>query len=178
MSTDQRSEKSLTFERQWSELRKEGELILSRSAFDPLDFLDFLPVLVIAEIDLASRTMPIRFAGSAIRDFVGFELTGKDFIEYDSNANAEVGWQHRQAYHDHPCGRYEVLDIKFQGGFHMECALTILPLTGTNEERLVVTLVEPIESKVSIINSETELIAEALKYGTYLDTGSGTPTQT
>lgn len=178
MSIAQRSEKGLAFERQWSKLRNKGELIPPHSAFDLLEFLDFLPVLVIAEIDLASRTMPIRFAGNAIRDFVGIELTGKDFIEYDSNADPEVSWQHRQAYHDHPCGRYEVLDIKFQGGFHMECALTILPLTGTNDERLVVTLVEPIESKVSIISSEAELIAEALKYGAYLDIGSGIPTQT
>lgn len=175
MSLDERSKASLAFERQWSELRQDGAVVPLQDAFDPIEFIDYLPVLVLAEIDLENMTMPIKLAGNAIRDFVGFELTGKDFLEYDSNDDADLGWVHRRCYHDHPCGRYELLDIKFGGGFFMESALTILPLIGTMGERSVAVFVEPFESKVSVVNEESAVIAESAKFGAYLDIGAGVP---
>jgi hypothetical protein len=178
MSLDQRSQKSHAFEKQWSELRKGDEPIPPQKAFDPIAFVDYLPVLVLAEIDLDEKTMPIRLAGNLIRDFVGFELTGKDFLEYDTNPDTELGWEHRRAYHDHPCGRYEVLDIKFGGGFYVECALTILPLIGEKKERIVAVFVEPFESKVSVIRNERAAIAETVKFGVYLDISAGVPDPT
>lgn len=172
-----RSETSLAFERQWSALRGEGELVPAHAAFDPVAFVDLLPVLVIAEIDLDSKTMPIILAGSAIRDFVGFELTGEDFLKYDSEVNEQQGWQHRRYYHDHPCGRYEELDVRFTGGLHMECALTILPLGGSKGRRLIAILVEPMESVLPPASSDPATIAEPAKVGVYIDVGAGVPAE-
>lgn len=175
MPIEQRNEASFAFEKQWAEMRKDGELVPPRASFDPLQFVDFLPTLVLVEIDLVSKKMPIKFAGSAVRDFVGFELTGRDFLEYDSNPDPELGWQHRVSYHDQPCGRFEVLDIKFNGQLYIECAMTVLPLAGTNSERLVIAFVEPLDTQTSLIANESKLITETVKFGIYLDIGAGVP---
>lgn len=96
MAIDQQSETSLRFESHWADLRKGDELVPLYSTFDPLDLADLLPLLVIAEIDLEALTMPIILAGKTIRDFVGFELTGQDFLENDKTDDLELGWRHRR----------------------------------------------------------------------------------
>ena len=175
MTSEHQSEDSLAFTRQWAHLREGDALVPSYAAFDPLDFVDFLSMLVIAEIDYEAGTMPIKLAGNTIRDFVGFELTGQDFLQFDKTDNDEKSWRHRRAYHNHPCGRYERLDVRFDSGIFMECALTILPLLGKKEERLIVIFVEPIVPQSIAPNSETATIAEAAKFGVYLDIGAGIP---
>lgn len=171
----ERSKSSLAVQEQWSRLRSEGELILPRSAFDPKYFVEFLPFLVMAELDLTTKTMPIRLAGSAIRDLVGFELTGKNFLDFDSEPNKEPGWRHRVAYHDHPCGRYEVLDVRYSSRLCRECALTILPLLGSRGERLIFVYVERIESTMPHHDEGTATIAEPVKMAMHIDIGSGVP---
>lgn len=173
VTNEHRSETSLQFERQWATLRNGDELVPLYSAFDPLDFAEYLSLLVIAEIDLEKQTMPIRLAGNTIRDFVGFELTGKDFLDYDNSENSEISWRHRMSYHDCPCGRFELVDVRYGSGLYMECALTILPLAGNNHERMIVILAEPLAPQAFIPEKETATVAEAAKFGDYIDIGAG-----
>lgn len=128
-----------------------------------------------AELDLTTKTMPIRLAGSAIRDLVGFELTGKNFLDFDSEQNKEPGWRHRVAYHDHPCGRYEVLDVRYSSRLYRECALTILPLLGSKGERLIFVFVERIEPTMPHHDEGTATITEPVKTAMHIDIGAGVP---
>lgn len=175
MSFDERSNMSLAFQQQWEQLRANGELVPSRSAFSPTKLVQFLPMIALVEIDLVSRTMPVKLAGSGIRDFLGFELTGKDFLATHLDADVETAWDHRRAYHDHPCGRYEVLDIKFSGKVPTETCLTILPLRGSNGERLVALFAESGQSIISLDEPRPRTISSPAKFASYIDLGTGVP---
>lgn len=175
MSIGKRSELSLTFERRWSEIRREGELVPPRAAFEPVNLIEFLPTLALVEIDPQARSMPVKLAGSAIRDLIGFELTGRDFLETHTDLDEAAVWQHRTTYHDHPCGRYEVLDIKFSGGFRVECCLTILPLWGTNQQRLIVLYAEPQEISTARPPKDSVAISSPAKFASCIDIGGGVP---
>lgn len=168
-----RSANSLDFEKAWSDLRAEGELIPPRSALRPVDFKEYLPTMGIVEIDTERHTMPIRLAGTAIRDFVGFELTGQNFLDYD--AEGERGWAWRLKYHEHPCGRYEELLVSFRQDLKIECALTILPLIGPENGRLVVVLFEPIAPEQSILNTDPAILTEIPTHAESIDIGAGVP---
>lgn len=170
-----RSELSLTFQEKWAGLRSGVELMPRYEAFDPVEFSEFLPNMVVVTVDPASRTMPIRLAGSAIRDFVGFELTGQDFLKFDTQIDDAVGWQHRSAYHDQPCGRYEELDVQFSGKCVEGCSLTILPLMGSAAERLILVLVDFKEVMLSKHAGHTAKSAKPADLSICLDIGAGVP---
>lgn len=175
MSADVRSEASLTFQEKWSEQCKDGELMPGYGAFDQTALSDFLPFMVVAKVDLALDSMPVILAGSAIRDFLGFEITGKDFLvslEQDDKIN---GRPNRVAYHDHPCGRYEERDINFKDTFHLVCCLTSLPLMGSNGERLIVTFVEVADTSSSSYQQHSATSTGQQKLGTFIDIGADVP---
>lgn len=175
MSFDERSEESLAFQSQWEALRGIGELVPARSAFLPSKFIEFLPSVVLVEIDLVARTMLVKLAGSGIRGFLGFELTGRDFLAAHIDADVENAWEHRRAYHDHPCGRYEVLDMKFSGDVQTESSLTILPLRGPGDERLIVLYAEPRKIILSEDKPRSDIVSSPAKFVSYIDLGAGIP---
>lgn len=171
----ERSKASLAFEKKWSDFQSSDKLIPGRIDFDILDLVDYLPQLVIAEIDLGAKKMPIKFAGTAIRDFVGFELTNVDFIDFDKNHDPEQGWKRRAAYHGHPCGRFEILEIGFSARKTIACGLTILPLLGRNGEQQVAVFVEPEEIRKAFGKLAPKMNGEKISFGIYIDLGAGTP---
>lgn len=116
MNESIRSKDSQVVQKTWSDLRAGGDLIPVFSPIDHLAFADVIPFLAIADLDFDAKTMPVKLAGSAIREFIGFEITGQDFLKYDVSSDTEASWQHRRNYHDYPCGRYERMDIKFDSG--------------------------------------------------------------
>ena len=178
MKMSERSNRSQEFQKRWSEGRSSGKFIPQRSEFDFLAFSEFIPQLVMAEVNLEDKTMPIKFAGTAIRDFVGFELTNMDFTEFDSNPDPAQGWLHRRAYHDCPCGRFELLKFKFERNKTFACQLTILPVVGPNEERQLAVLVEPDEVEKSFGRRAPKMSSETLTFGSYIDIGAGLPQET
>lgn len=170
-----RSDNSLVFEKKWAETRVAGEFVPKRSSFDFLTFSDFVSQLVIAEVDLATMTMPIKFAGNKIRDFVGIELTNVDFTKFDKNADPAQGWIKRKAYHDLPCGRFERLEISFDRDRALTCDLTILPLFGPQDERQLAVLVEPESVQKTNQRRLPKIHGETVAFGTYIDIGAGVP---
>ena len=95
MSIDDRSKASLAFQARWAELRAPGVLVPESNDIALTHFAEFLPLLIIVEVDLASGTMPIRLVGSLIRDIVGKEFTGKNFLEIVEDADSEGSWRSR-----------------------------------------------------------------------------------
>ncbi len=128
-----------------------------------------------AEMDPISKTIPIRLAGTAIRNLIGYELTGRDFLDCDRATDEEIIWQNVRCYHDHPCGRYVELDANFKGGFQAECALTFLPLLGSKGERLLITYVETDDSPSSKHSHGNAIIPEPAKFACQIDIGGGVP---
>lgn len=175
VSKEKRTKASLNFQIQWEKTRREGELVPPRSKFDPIDFPDILPSFILAEVDPVSQTMPIRLAGSAIRDFVGFELTGVNYLDYVEKTNETAEWLYRLALHDHPCGRFETVEISFTGDLSIACSLTTFPLVGSGGERLILTFAEPIESQLLPNRGQIANFTEHAVSIDFIDIGAGVP---
>lgn len=154
-------------------MREGNELVPSRSSLRPAVFKDFLPQIAIVEIDIENKTMPIRLAGTAICDFVGFELTGKDFLTYHSNA--EPGWSWRLKYHDHPCGRYEELLITSRRRLKIDSALTHLPMIDARNTRFLLTLFEPTITNQTVLNDSPAMLSGSARAADFIDIGAGIP---
>ena len=174
-----RSSTSLDFEAAWSDLRENSELIPQHSEVYSDRLIDYLPVSIIVEINPTQKSMPIRLAGSSIRDFIGFEITGQDLI---TNLGSTVfdtddddGWPVRFAYHDQPVGRYNKLVINFRSGMEVECSLTALPLWGSKQKRLILILVEAGNPTAMQRDDTAALISSRPDYAIYLDIGAGIP---
>ncbi len=175
MLNTKRSETSLHFQSIWAEARSVGELIPLRSNLHFEKFQDLASHLVFLKIDLEQKKMPILMAGIGIRDMLNFELTGKDFVSFDNEANVGIGWKHRQAYHDHPCGRLEFLTVGYEDNLHRDTVLTLLPVAGNHGERYLLCLVEEV---VPVVIPDEKKIVEVtgpLKAWTSIDIGAGIP---
>lgn len=174
MSDYERSSDSQAFQRTWENLRAEGQIVPVRSTSDLIEFAKFLPQIVLAEADIENDTMPIRMAGSTIRDWLGLDLTGRDYLDLGEHSDDEHARRHRSNYHDIPCGRYEILDVSFASGLKMECLLTILPIWGHARERIFVVLAEVSVPSDLRPDDSVVKIADFVKYGATIDIGAGT----
>lgn len=154
-------------------MRQGGDLVPSRSALRPVVFKDFLPRIAIVEIDAENRALPIRLAGTDICEFIGFELTGKDFLAYHSNA--EPGWSWRLKYHDHPCGRHEELHLTSHRHLKVDCALTHLPMTNARNSRFLLTLFEPTNTEHTTLNDTPDMLSGSARTAEFIDIGAGVP---
>lgn len=170
-----RSPASLDFGAKWAGLRAASDLVPLRNALSPAKFKSYLPATAIIEIDPVARTMPIRLAGTALRNLTGFEMTGHNFMDFDKNTQDEAGWALRLAYHDHPVGRYDEILINFDGGLKIDCALTALPIWGRNETRQIFVLVEPRETTAAHMEEQKALLTERPNMTHYIDIGAGIP---
>lgn len=168
-----RSPDSRKFQDLWSLMREGNDLVPLRSSLRPAAFKDFLARIAIVEIDAENKAMPIRLAGTAICEFVGFELTGKDFLDYHSNA--EPGWSWRLKYHDHPCGRYEELLMTSNRHLKVDCALTHLPMTNAQNTRFLLTLFEPTITKQTVLNDTPAMLSGSARAAEFIDIGAGIP---
>ena len=94
---------------------------------DNLYILLLLRNLVLILVDLERKSLPVEYTGSGMRNFIGFELTGEDFVIFDRVEEEVDFWKETAGFHDVPFGRYEQLDIQFEGNINSKCGLTNLP---------------------------------------------------
>lgn len=171
----ERTQNSLDFEASWRGIRTEGEHIPLRSAFSPKTFKSHLPYICIAEVDPIKDTMFIRLAGTSIRDYLGFELTGIDFNLLSETSRTEVSQQRRTGYHDHPFGRCELIEIIFSGNISTQCELTLFPLYGSKKERLLFVLLTPCFDRQRYLDATNRPISNGFSEELFIDIGDGIP---
>lgn len=177
MSTTERTDTSRAFQDRWAQVRPPGALVPEFSDIELSDFAEFLPLLSILEVDTVTRTVPFRFVGSFVRSIVGFELTGTCCLDYIDEVPTEASWQNRLIAHDHPCGRFEVMNVRFPGGVLMKGTQTSLPIAGAGHKRLLLVLSEPMEKPPHLKSDE---IANGIVPATttsFLDIGAGIPSR-
>lgn len=175
MSIHNRSEASVAFQARWSELRPAGVLVPESTDIELTHFAEFLPLLILVELDLASGTMPIRLVGSLIRDIVGREFTGQNYLDLVENEDEEAGWRTRLPVHDHPCGRFEIVHMKFPGHVRLQGSLTTLPMVRPSGERLFLVLGEPMAEPPHLEGDQTGGNITKNDNSMFFDIGAGIP---
>ena len=171
-----RSQDSLRFQDHWESFRAEEELVPQRSSVRPEVLRDLLKTTIIAQVDEEGARLDVRLAGTTIRDYIGFELTGRNFLDFDESSDDANGQEIRKNYHDWPCGRFERLNVVFSNERTFTSDVTVLPLWGNAQERLLLVLVEPpLMTKLGKLQSSTLVATQNSIFATSIDIGNGVP---
>jgi len=113
-ATPYSSEPAKRFASYWFALPRTG-VLPARSAFNPADIKDLLPIVVLRDVDELGNSR-YRLVGTGIRDLLGEELTGLNPIHFVPSGDAD---RYRQATHvmlSRPCGLVTELHFTSDGG--------------------------------------------------------------
>lgn len=176
MVSANRSEMSIRFQDRWAIRRSAGQLIPDYRDTDLTYYEDFLPFLVITEIEKESRRLPFRFVGSAIRDFAGRELTGTNYHDLFPDSKTDIIRERSHLLQEYSCGRYEHAVVDFKGGRHFSCDITILPMTDAKQNYIFLNYVEVTE-ELALLDPKKKLtkIEYPVDAVEYIDLGVGVP---
>lgn len=171
-----RTKAGLAFSRAWQRWRGD-DLLPDRARMNIEDIKDLLPSIVIVDV-LDRDTMPVRLAGTAIRETLGVELTGINYLDL-----ADTGQRERRArlLYDQalqPCGSYTHFPVPLKSGLTLkvECVCyPVLPEPGSDRLPQLVAvnallddpgLLDPVGRVVPVGTAEV--------FG-YIDIGAGVP---
>ncbi|KKJ78145.1 hypothetical protein WH95_02000 [Kiloniella litopenaei] len=110
----------------WLSLPREGVLPL-RSAFFPEKVPQILPSLIIYEM-VAKDFIRFRLAGTAVRERMGFDPTGENYLNYVADERKEKASQSFFSVVQQPCGMRVVSNHGMSTGRKMFLEVFMLPL--------------------------------------------------
>ena len=118
--------------------------------------------LIVLQVDLKHRSMPVEHVGEQVTEIVGFQLQGHDLAQFDFLSHTEKVWTERAEFFQLPCGKFEVAEIQVAGGLNKSCALTMLPLIGVDGPKRLVVLVEELDLLDYPLLDERKLLGRSL----------------
>ena len=134
-----RTSESLEFQDAWTSARGDAPCP-SRQAIGLKSFARFAPLMAVIEVDVRSRSLPFRLCGSGFFDLLGFDLTGRDYLDLVDPAIKENAFDSVVACLDTPCGLWQSTPTQVDGGDTLHFELTIFPIskTGTGPDHILV----------------------------------------
>jgi len=109
----------------WQSLPKTNQ-VPARSALDPSAIPEILPYFMLWEVN-AVHDARWRLVGSAIRDWFGTELTGKDVLEIHVPAARPKAVAAGAAMAAQPCGSWGLMALHSPHGYDYLVEVTCLP---------------------------------------------------
>ena len=136
----ERSEGSQAFEKKWLEACGDNP-IPARDEINLRRFAPFAPRMALIEPDRQNRTLPIRLAGSGLYEVTGFDVTGRNYLDFVAEEIRENAYRDVITLLDHPCGLWQITPFQMNGMPPMPVEYTLLPISlegGTTADLAVV----------------------------------------
>jgi hypothetical protein len=168
------SRKSVEFVDYWDALPKSG-FIPSRRDFDPCKQGPVLSSYVIHEL-VSPEVIRVRLAGTDIREQYGFEITGRNYLDFVDDWRRETASRSIFLICDHPCGLRASLRSETRSGRIMSNESVGLPMRDNNG---AATLVYYQSNLIDVEGyrepSEDEILNIDVVNEVYFDLGAGIP---
>jgi hypothetical protein len=158
----------------WNAIRGEA-LVPRRAQFDPLALVAILPMLQLFELQ-SRRVIRCKLAGTALRDFFGFDCTGRNLIELTPPDRQRTrSWRNWTGVAQ-PCGGVYGGTVRFASGAHARFVGISLPLRPDRDGAppQIVSVVAGV-ADLGWINKQTELKLLVPDEFVFLDIGAGVP---
>ncbi|MEQ9151850.1 MAG: PAS domain-containing protein [Parvibaculum sp.] len=171
-----RSEKSRAFEAAWRGIPATG-FIPDKTAFRAEHFAPFLNDIYLIELhDDRERRLLFRIAGQAIREALGLELKGQNYIDFVPPEDRErSGLSMRLMFGARPCGRWVGKQIVHTDGFRQPIELTQFPMMDADGgTRLVIGIAEGFATALEH-EAGGEFRFESHEAECFIDIGAGLP---
>lgn len=152
------------------------DLIPPRSALDPVAIPDLLPYLMLWEIN-AVEDAKWRLVGSAIRDWFGFELTGKPVLDIHAAGSRPRAVAAGAAMAAQPCGSWGLMALRSPRNYDFLVEILCLPLRDAEGgATLFVNSMERVQDR-NFFDSIAAAGARAINFVAhrFVDIGAGLP---
>ncbi|ABS64006.1 protein of unknown function DUF1457 [Parvibaculum lavamentivorans DS-1] len=173
-----RSAKSIAFQEAWAEIPKSA-LIPDKADFRPERLKTFLNDIYLVELhEEAERRVLFRLAGQSVRDGLGIEMRGLNYVDFVPPEHREAsGISMRKMFGPVPCGRWVRKEIVHSDGFRERIELTQMPMTDMASGCwLVIGIVEGFgENHAHAAADNGQFRFESLDAEHFIDIGAGLP---
>lgn len=166
---------NLEFARLWHGWR--GDRLLPRRADIELDALRrMLPLVVMIEYRSPDEAI-VRVAGSRLRDFLGYELTGANYIDLAPVEDRAVRSYRCWAVATRPCGSRLVYDHRLESGRVAQSEVVSLPLDAdqAGSPRMTLANIAPLTPRDPNSEGPAGTQIEVATTFAFLDIGAGVP---
>ncbi len=172
-----RSERCRAFSEYWWSLNREvPDGIPTRSMIDPSRIKPLLPYLLLHDLAEPGRSM-IRLVGTAITQRIGFDPTGRDYLELVNESRRQSAYRQLITIAEHPCGMRNINQVRYKSGKHTTSEAVGFPLRhardGTPMLLFVDDPIEPPEYDLDPRAQEVDVFKLAERE--YIDVGFGVP---
>jgi hypothetical protein len=175
-----RSSESREFEALWGSLRAPSRLMPGRAEFQPSKARRFLRDLVLMEAPSAvCSTLRIRLTGRRFDETIGFDISGRDHLEFMPPEFHAGVLAAARAMIERPCGLWQITPAHLVRGYGMHFEITAFPLAPDEQGRsFIVSQVLPVgDIMSSTLPTDKGLgVGGAVTYA-FLDVGAGQPAQ-
>ena len=172
-----RSQESCDFEGYWRSIRPNDVELPLKSSVNPARLKSLIGWLAFARVEEDRFATTVTMIGQSIRDLIGFNLTGMNFNDLDNLPDKEAARKRHLGYHDHPFGRVEELDIRFSNDISAVCELTLFPVWGENQERILFCLLQPKNTDPRLVLDNRGFLTQGSIDAAYIDLGNGVPAE-
>lgn len=173
-----RSAKSIAFQEAWAGIPKSA-FIPDKADFRPERLKAFLNDVYLVELHAeAERRVLFRLAGQSVRDGLGIEMRGLNYVDFVPPEHREAsGTSMRKMFGPVPCGRWARKEIVHRDGFRELIELTQMPMTdNASGGWLVIGIVEGFgENRAHAEADNGRFRFESLDAEHFIDIGAGLP---
>jgi hypothetical protein len=171
-----RSDASIAFENAWSAIPKDG-IIPDKAELRPERFAPFLRNTYLVELhDEPERRVLFRIAGEGIRNALGVDLRGRNYIDFVPEEHRDTsGTSMKLMFGAQPCGRWVRKEVMHRDGFRQLLELTQFPVRDrANGSQLVIGIVEGFGEDIAHA-ADDRFRFECLDHEQFIDIGAGVP---
>jgi hypothetical protein len=169
---------NLEFARMWLHWRGD-RLLPSRADVDLNAIRRMLPLILLLEYHSPDEVR-VRVAGSRLRDFLGFELTGANYIDLAPPERRHIRRYRSWEVVGRPCGSRLIYDHHLQSGRIVRSEVVSLPLDPdrTGGPRMTLANIAPLTNRDDIFEAAANRDLTVAEEYTFLDIGAGVAAST
>lgn len=147
-----------------------------RGDLDLVSIRRLMPMLLLTEV-IAPDQVPVRVAGTRLRDYLGFEITGANYIELAPPEQRAIRGYRTWRIAMKPCGSRLIYHHRFASGRVMTAEVVSLPLDTEQPtgQRLMLAHIAPLQAAEPIPDRPASPYVELAASFAYLDIGHGVP---
>jgi hypothetical protein len=154
-----------------------GERLLPRRADVDLNSMRrLLPLVLLIEYHSPDEAR-IKVAGSRLRDYLGYELTGANYVDLAEPERRPIRRYRNWEIVTRPCGSRLIYDHRMQSGQVMPAEVVSLPLDPDlpGGPRLTLANIAPLSRRTEILEPPMDRRIAVAEEFTFLDIGAGVP---
>ena len=151
-------------------------LVPRRADLDLASIRKMLPMVLMIEV-ISPTEAPIRVAGTRLREFTGYELTGINYIELAPPQRRDIRGHRTWESACQPCGTHLIYHHRYRSGLVAKAEVLSLPIEPTEGggKRLMLSHIAPMAFLDRAMDEAASMAVEIGDPFAYVDVGAGVP---